>query len=186
MRAKKGFTFDPCHGCGQVPDHWEGRPKDSVCSNCKNTLKLARKFAEEQSSGNELVQVAIPAQSHWLPYLRQSSLQNQACKDVREAIWRLAISCSSPVVKGADFTKAQLLIPVPKNERTDWRPSWPEELRWMSESVASRFATLYMIVRQELDNSYEEGRERGQNLLGQLAAGDLSINDFNKMSLGER
>ncbi len=72
-RAKKGYTFDVCHGCGQVPSHWEGRPKDKVCSNCENTLKLARQFNVEQASKTDIVKVGIPTQSHWLPYIRRSS-----------------------------------------------------------------------------------------------------------------
>ncbi|WP_395009089.1 hypothetical protein [Undibacterium sp.] len=39
---------------------------------------------------------------------------------------------------------------------------------------------------QELNECYNDGKERGQNLLGQLAAGDLSINDFNDMTLSKK
>jgi len=186
MRAKKGFTFDACHGCGQVPTHWQGRRKDAVCSNCENTLKLANKFADERSGSCEMVQVAIPTQSHWLPYLRLSGIRNSAHVGVQKAIWKLAMDCSSPVFEGADLFEAQYLIPLQKNERTDWRPSRPEDVRLMPKNVAAQFAVLYAAIKHELDNCYAEGKDRGQNLLAQLAAGDLSVNDFNEISLARK
>lgn len=67
LRARKGYTFDACHGCGQVPTGHQGRPKTGVCSNCAQTLKLAQRLAEEQTAaGTEVLPVGIPTQPHWL------------------------------------------------------------------------------------------------------------------------
>lgn len=184
-RAKKGYTFDACHGCGQVPSHWEGRPKDKVCSNCQNTLKLATQFNTEQSNKNEIAKVGIPAQPHWLPYIRSSTSRKAGKLDVRSEFWKLAILCSTPSLEDPCFNGVQRLIPIPPGDRPDWSPHEAKDIRLMVSSVSAQFAVLYSAIMQQLNECYEDGKERGQSLLGQLASGDLSVNDFNKMTLSK-
>lgn len=182
LRAKKGFTFDPCHGCGQVPSDWQGRPKDKVCSNCANTLQLARKFTDEQAAIGDVVQVAIPTQPHWFPYIPHSNIRRQQM-GTQETIWQLALSCSSPSIENTGVAGVPRLIPVPSNGRTDWSPHKQEDVRLMPASIAAQFAMLYTVISRELTESYEDGKERGQSLLGQLASGEITASKFNEMSI---
>ncbi|MES2877522.1 MAG: hypothetical protein V4713_03800 [Pseudomonadota bacterium] len=182
-RAKKGYTFDACHGCGQVPSDWQGRPAKGVCSNCQQTLDLARRLAKEQTAaGAAMLAVGIPTQPHWLPYLTQASnFGGEKRPNIQNEFWKLALLCSSPAIERA--ANPQVLAKPKKNERMDWSPHRPEDVRLMPAGIAAQFDTLFDAIRQGLDAAREEGKERGQSLLGQLASGDITANKFNEMTL---
>lgn len=186
MHAKKGYTFDACHGCGQVPSDWQGRPTKGVCSNCQQTLDLARRLAKEQTAaGTEMQSIGIPTQPHWLPYLAQASNFNSEKRpDIREEYWKLAMLCSSPAIERT--ANPQVLAKPKKHERTDWSPYRPEDVRLIPAGIAAQFDVLFDAIRQGLDAAREEGKDRGQSLLGQLASGDITANQFNDMTLGCR
>ena len=131
IRARKGFTFDACHGCGQTPSDYQGRPKDGVCRNCAQTLKLARRFAEEQTApGTEIKPVGIPTRSHWLPYLSQASdLGGEKIPDIQHEFWKLALLCSQPAIERVDASL--VLAKSKKGESNDWSPHYPEDVRLM-------------------------------------------------------
>lgn len=186
MRARKGYTFDACHGCGVVPSDCQGRPTKGVCSNCQQTLDLARRLAKEQTAaGAELQAVGIPTQPHWLPYLAQASNFNcEKRPDILDEYWKLALLCSSPAIELT--AKPQLLAKPKLNERAGWSPYRPEDVRLMPAGVAVQFSVLFDAIRQGLDAARDEGKERGQSLLSQLASGEITANSFNEMTLRGR
>lgn len=183
-RASKGYTFDACHGCGQVPSDWPGRPKMGVCSNCEQTLKLARSMAAEQlAAGNEVKSVGIPTQSHWLPRLPEaSSFGRRERPSIRHEFWKLALLCSSQSIESDG--SPEMLVKPEVNERMDWSARRPEDIRLMPAGMAAQFDTLFDAIRQGLEAAHAEGKERGQSLLGQLASGEITANAFNEMTLG--
>lgn len=182
-RAPRGRTFDPCHGCGQVPSAWNGRAKDQVCNVCATNLALAKKVAEDQTRADLRV-VTVPTAPHWLPYLHRSRSRPDRA-DVQAELWKLAILCSVPAMS-IPAVKAQRLVPLLDGDRTDWSASRIEDYRSIPAAVADQFAVLYNALRHELVDCYNEGKREGQNLLGQLASGDITANEFNDLTLRER
>lgn len=186
MRARKGYTFDPCHGCGIAPTDWQGRPTKGVCSNCQQSLDLARRLAKEQTAeGVELKAVGIPTQPHWLPYLPQASNYGATKRpDIREEFWKLALLCSSQAVEYC--ATPEILAKARKGERTNWTPHRPEDVRLMPAGTAMQFDVLFNAISQGLSAANAEGKESGQNLLGQLASGEITANRFNEMTIHGR
>lgn len=183
MRAPKGQTFDPCHGCGQVPQHYLGRPKTGVCSNCQHTLQLAQRIAQDQAAA-EMKVVGIPTQPHWLPYLSEAhdDAFNRTRPSIRDEFWKLAVLCSSPAIETSAAWPPVLVQPR-SGESRGWSPARDEDKRLMPPAVADQFAALFEAIRLGLPAAYQDGKQRGQSLLGQLAAGEITANAFNDMAI---
>lgn len=183
MRAKKGYTFDPCHGCGEVPDGYEGRKKDAVCSNCRQTLNLAKKAADDQKLRGDAIVVAIPTQSHWLPYLLERGSFDER-NAIQRAFWAVALASSAPHLDGG-LRQAKYLVTSRSGDHSPWSAYGPEDFRLMPAGVATSLDVLYSAIRKGLETCYSEGKKDGSNLLGQLASGGITADKFNDMALGQ-
>lgn len=180
MKAKKGFTFDPCHGCGQVPTQYGGRKKDAVCSECSQTLSLAKRAAHDQKQRGDAVVVAIPTQSHWLPYL----YEKEGDRGIQKAFWELAIASSAPRMDCSFSGASKRLIPPGRSD--SWSPHAPEDYRLMPSGVADSLHALFDAIGKGLDGNYNAGKRDGSNLLNQLASGGITTEKFNEWSLSSQ
>lgn len=174
-RAPRGYTFDPCPGCGQIHDH-QSRPKDGVCASCREVLTAhAKAVSEAQSRG--LVAVGVPEMPHWLPYIPNDQ------HGMQKPFHAVALAVSVPSSGGVDFfddTRRLVTIPPGTNYGSDWGPYRITDFRVMPAPVAKALRELYEGLLQAIPGAYEKGKADGRDLLAMLSAGELTNADFER------
>ena len=96
------------------------------------------------------------------------------------------ISGSKPLNKD-DFTrKAQMeivgtVVPLPKSG--GYRMGHDSVIRQATEQKIEEFNSLFLLIEEAIDQAYKNGQRKGQDLLGQLASGQLSVEQLNRKAL---
>lgn len=185
-RAPAGRTLDPCHGCGLVPSEWRGRPKAGVCDNCRNTLDLAQRAAKEQAArGDEIGEFYLPTQPHWLPYLPHDRSEGFGSHPIQTALWKLALAVSSPNV-GKDVNYNATPIFSNPNPSGSSGHLGRECSRMLRADIAAQLDGLLTTVHAGLQFAHEDGKQDGTNMIAQLAAGGITVNQLNEFTLKGR
>jgi hypothetical protein len=163
---RKGSS-KPCPGCGQVKS-W--RPASEVCTDCKRLLKRAA-WLEEQVSrlGDDEIIVYYGSKPHWNEYI---SSQSNIGRDLMDSFFRLAEATTRPSL-ASDSTFGMLLGKVEYGGGKYTVTTVP---------IANAIRDLRDLVVKALKSEYLAGKKDGQNLLMQLANGDLSPDKFNQKS----
>ena len=178
-RAPKGRTYDACHGCGQPPQNWQGRPKEGVCESCEAALKLAKQVAKSQEAATDTAIFSLPAQPHWLPYLPERGERSK--RAIQTGFWELAKACSSPAMN-PDCEVFAALVQSRKGDSSNYRGD-SRDARVFGADVAQKLQRLYAAVDDGLRAAYVAGEEHGASLLAQLASGDITAGQFNEYAL---
>lgn len=176
-RAPKGYTFDPCPGCGGV-DEMSSRPKLGVCRQCRTVLDgHARHVADLAKKGDALFMYGVPEAAHWLPYLTEYLNENKS--PIQKGFWNLAIAVSEVNVGGFPENGETLF----ESQRTDsrhWFGHHAKDYRLMPKHVAENLRTLFNEVKTGLTAAYTQGKSDGSNLLAMLNSGELTTSDFER------
>lgn len=191
-RAPRGYTYEPCPGCGAGGDHI--RPRNGVCGVCANDIAWARQERENAvrrtEAADRKVPVAFPPVSHWLPYLPEKGTSNYP---IRHAFHAVVMSVTeTPARAQLDVARAQLpddsqgiahLIVAPRGGYASggsWMPGRMEDYRVLDAHAAPPLSALYDAIRQGLEAAFREGVQYGRSLLFQLNDGALSTDDFTR------
>jgi hypothetical protein len=190
-RAPRGYTYDPCPGCGETKG--QPRPRDGVCATCTHAIAWAKaerdKMANRADAESRVVPVAFPPCSHWLPYLPEKGKSGSPIQQAYHAIVRLVTEDATSVQ--LDVARNQLtdcsrgidrLIPPHQGgyHGSDWSPYKLDDYRMIDAQLAQPLSTLYDAIRQGLEAAYRDGVQYGRSLLFQLNDGSLSTDDFAK------
>ncbi len=170
MRASK----TPCPGCGQVGKY---RPADRVCLDCFKDLleieELRAKFKAEAEGAEALL---LPWAPHYLPYVphENSRRRNDEQPGIQDSFYALMDHLGKPT-GGAEIDAACMI--EPKRDAFS-SGSWAEAKIYPKGT--QKFArNLYDAILRLADASYKEGFERGDNLLANLARGEVTVKDYN-------
>lgn len=176
-RAPKGYTYDPCPGCGSGHD-FQPRPKEGVCVSCREVLNAhAKAVGEARVKG--LVAVGVPEASHWLPYIANDP------HDMQKRFHAVALAVSVPSAGGVDnFDDSRRLVlkPPGTNYGSDWGPHRITDFRVMPAPVAMALRHLFEGLLQSIPGAYDKGKSDGRNLLAMLSAGELTNAEFERRS----
>lgn len=154
----------PCPGCGQVKG---GRSASKVCRECEVLLERAGWMEEQLAELDEdEIVVSFGKGAHWNQYIYTRS---DTGRDLVDIFQRIANAGSRPALTYK--AKFNLLGVI---------DAFGEKCVVMTEPLAEAIRDLRIAVQDALKLEYEQGKKDGQNLLRQLADGDISINDFNK------
>ena len=176
------FCKHPCPGCGKT-DYYG--LKGTLCMDCKETLKIgknvqtARKLKVDAKTGSFLIPwayYAFPHFSHGSGHKKYKLGEFEGhAKDVYEyALYQLIglLSEQSHQHEGPALIKYE--SPGHDDKHV------PVIMR---KDLAALISEIYSAVVRMTENAYREGREDGENLIGRLASGDLTIRELNKESI---
>ena len=196
-RASRGMTYDPCDGCHgerqtlvtytNDPDgehsHMPQRHKGSVCGACSSLLAHASTIIARHSEAQDALRGQV-FQRHpkvrGLLRLRDeigSGFMHDEGGDVQDAIVAIAIATGLPVSRENRTHEryggmAASLVPY-DNERGSSAPT-----RLYSIEQIDAFERLVEAMETGLVSAYRRGHARGADLLARLAAGDLTVFEY--------
>lgn len=180
--ARRGhgrITRKPCPGCGRA-DGWPYRNADHVCRFCRTLLLEAIKARLQRPETEE--ELVVVSERAWeTRYMEgeycSASINEEGTprKRLEVAMHRLSLEVSQEA-PGEDcgdhrylYKREQLLSPM----------SW-KAVRRIRKAVAGILADLDLAVRDSLTECSRLAELKGQNVLLQLAAGRMSVDDLNK------
>jgi hypothetical protein len=164
----KGWSKKPCPGCGRP-----GHPLDGVCATCRDTLETATRQRNTLQSRHATYRMyRLPPGDDYFPSL---GLPQEADRAVRAAL----AAALTALTDRSEFLGVP--FPPPKDGTPYLLPveSWYEGLPVpLTPDQAAAVRALVPALRKALRDAYNLGLQRGQNLLRQLAAGDVTIAQF--------
>jgi len=177
-RARAGYTFDACPGCGKSDDIYP-RLKSGVCNECRSILDGHARFMGELSSSGDKEYYGIPEVSHWLPYLQDYS--NTRDDSVQKAFWNLALAASDANPGGLPDRKESLFERLESDGGSNrWHGYKETDYRLFNRRVAENLRDLFNKVRLGIDAAYAKGKSDGTNILSMLSRGELSTPEFER------
>ncbi|MCY4635091.1 MAG: hypothetical protein OXG04_11420 [Acidobacteria bacterium] len=189
-RARRGCTYDPWPCCGKVITWNGGRPKGTICPACSRLIRLGED-AEKRTRETDTGIYTWAEQSHWWPryYGPYSFEQRDTAEKLAQAMFDLieAVSVLRETREhgyGSLGKSGQSEGPVLECIGEDGRPRRYESggtaLVHIPRAVRERLDNLDANIRTALREAYAEGNRRGRSILRQLAAGEMSLSDFEK------
>jgi hypothetical protein len=167
MRASK----TPCPGCGQTGKH---RPADKVCLECfKDLLEIKELREHMQAEGANAEVLALPFAPHGLPYVpHEKDRREEGVPNVQESFFNLLQSLGKPT--SGDDIEFDRMIESEKSYSSD-SPRHPKIYPKGTQKLAR---DLYSAILRLADAAYERGFNRGDDLLGNLAKGEVTVKDY--------
>lgn len=179
-------TRKPCHGCGSP----RLRDADSVCAACRYTLDWAARAKSD-------VQLAAYTVGRQVPhYLHDGRMTN---RPIGKALLQLCLVTFPEAPPGMPAAQAHGPLQAwPNPPFKEWRSenmppvsallrTSPDDSHYgrgpavaMTAEQADALETLHEAISAGLKQAYADGLARGQDLLRQLAAGDLTVDAFNE------
>jgi hypothetical protein len=162
----RGTTWDPCHACGDEGN----RPKNSVCGKCRSIFERALRREAEVAAAGEDVIVRSCERAYAMPYLRHETARGDPSGEnpIRKPMLRLSEVISEPAIHATD---AQDLW---GDGRYDW-----VTYRRMPRAAFEAMRDAYDAIGKALTAAHREGHREGRDLLLQLAAGEITNDEFN-------
>ena len=168
----KGITKKPCHGCGEA----KHRPIDALCGTCRTELDEARAIRKAMEENTELEQYRMPWTYYSLPYIPNlgpgdRDIKNDFQKAIRELITRVG---------------------VPKDSRKWHKPETKHVIDgtkdddgtiYLKADVRELLNTIYHAALKMVKSSHARGKAEGRSFITQLAAGEVTIDVFNKAAI---
>ena len=173
-----GRSKKPCIGCGAAPSqdryghHWTA--KKPLCKDCREAIKNYKKALKlaDRSLKTDLQAFNIPethpAERLWPIY---DEGENHTLRPYRDAFLKLCHAVGTPCIEYTDNT---LLVQQRQNCQKDANLAFEPE-------VALVLRELHAAVCALANKSYEEGRERGSNLLNSLLEGSMTNTGINEI-----
>lgn len=182
-RAPRGYYKDPCQGCGST----ETRRKGTLCHVCAGKLEAFEQWQRELAARpREILPFVTKAVAYAIPYLRHDGerldaggtrLQvrffdlAQAISEPRAIDGQAAIPDDRPAGDAAVF-------PESGNVSARYAGDW-NEVRLFDATAARALRALFVDVRAALREAHSEGVRQGRNLISQLAAGEITVDQLN-------
>lgn len=162
------------------------RPKDSICRGCTQLLLRAERIVELHKAArerrNEYVHPRDPSSFRHVgkEWLALFGWYHPLEKRLHEVLSRLARATGIPVPRDA-FPRPlegyyQGVVRMGDEDRQGARYSGPAEL--FTEEQLAAFDALIDTMQEVASAAYAEGHAKGSSLLARLAAGDLTVFDF--------
>ncbi len=165
----KGWSQKPCPGCGRA-----GHPLDGVCATCRDTLDRAWKRETALVARHAAYRAyQLPTHADDLPPL---GLPHDHDRPVRAALATAIVALADrPEFLGVPFPWPDDHSPHLLSTDRRYHPALPVPL---TPEQAAAVRGLVPALRNALREAYNLGLQRGHNLLAQLAAGDVTMAQF--------
>ena len=196
LAAMRGHTWDPWPCCASAVDEadwYRGRPKkQTVCPDCKELIRLGKDTRRRASEAGEAI-FKWPKRHHdWPGYYGRYHFQHEPRSgasngpyDAGDALRRRMFDLVNTLGRAAEGHAWQSDAPrVLTCEERSCRisPYEGELLMTMNPKVRETLDALDAAVRKALESAYREGKQRGQNILVNLARNEMTVNEFNRQT----
>ena len=178
-RASRGCTYDPYPCCGKPASEHGGRLKNRICDDCKKLIETGRdalKAAREDRGEENFTWVSQP--HFWPMYYGPHELSDRTRRGLSNAMYEL-VNTLSTVVRNPPWSRGER-APKVIDVRQDRYEREGTITVSMKPEVRERLHELDGMIRKALAETHEDGKRRGRSALLNLAAGELSIADFDK------
>ena len=193
IAAARGHTWDPWPCCSTAvdPAEWyRGRPKKTIiCPDCVELIRLGKDARHRACDAGRTTFKWTTVYCNWPAYYGPYEFQykpnapsggpRNAGDALRQAMFDLVNALSQSAPGHAWQSKASDVLTCDKTSRRI-SPYESETLVTMEDKVQETLDTFDATLRDALESAYREGKSRGQNILLNLAANELSVNDFNR------
>ena len=171
-------TKKPCPSCNVVHSY---RKADDICHECRGLIEEAKaeRLRRHRDQVTELVR--LPWAAHSFPHIFHSRRGDvSAGQRIQESIFKLASEVLGiPSPHEHDSTLPKLV------EGQDGNIYDGRDVYRLPAGERAVIGELYKGVLELSETAYAEGYRDGQRLITQLAKGEVSIDKFNKLSIGE-
>ena len=176
-RVPAEHTRDPWPCCGKAADEQYGRFKEGVCKECARLIAIGRESDKRAAEGGEKLYRWVDLQHHWPRYYGRYTFSGRETGDeLAEAMFDLAERLTRRTETCEGSRDAEHLLEC---KDTSSRYEHTMIVR-TAEPVRDRLNRLDAMIRRALGEAYTEGKARGQSIVMQLAAGELSTREFDK------
>lgn len=178
-RARRGYTYEPCPGCGIAPTLEKGGPRKSkrVCFECLRKLEFATAAERTMAERADLNLVHLAWAAHGQEYLG-----GRDCGPVQSAFWELAKTLGE--VPDGPWRNAEQLIRPNRNSPSGSNVhEWPNLSRLVSPAQIQAFRSLWDAVKAWGERTEEHAKQQGSSLLVQLASGQITADQLNERTL---
>ena len=170
-RLRRGRTRDPWPCCDKDVDQERGRPKDTICSDCGELIRIGRNTRERHAQAGE--QTYYWAQEpHWWPqyYGQYEFTKHDLKRKLADAMFELVNLITTPVETRHWRKDGDRPVIEAKGRPQDYEYGGTV---LVSADPATRDAVneLDARIRECLKSAYDAGKAEGQRSLLQLASG---------------
>lgn len=173
----RGYTKKPCHGCGEVPKDYHGRPTEGVCGDCADLLRFARLQKTQLATTENLETFLFPESYYRLPYL--SHVKTAFRGDERKPADVFSQTYLQLLHRLGRITENRVPFTI-RNYPHVIEGSEGSDVGVMDRDTRRYLNSIYQAVVAMLKEAYEAGKKDGRSLIVGLAAGDVSIETFNR------
>lgn len=171
--TRPGRSNQPCHGCGSTQTHFTGQ----VCDNCKAALREHKEIMVQRAAVKDAVVMQSKERSHAMPRLSHQPWRELGDDPIQSGF--LALVGFLSTAAAYDSSAPQIFKKPSKDTGyEEWRCS----VR-INPDHAKVLGDTYEAVRSGLEYAYAQGHARGKDLLGQLAAGHMTADEFNDRAI---
>lgn len=166
-------TKKPCPGCGE-PQPWF-RDADKVCGHCQKLIEDGKNARAQAKVGKQAVR--MPFAPHGLPYIHHADKKGG---EIQRVFVELARSLG-PLVQGTEEgVKSVPLVEGMEGSSYASGDKYVSVLR----GTPALLNQLYQLIVKACETAHTGGRRQGEDLIGSLAAGRLSLEELNRRSIG--
>lgn len=191
--AMRGHTWDPWPCCETEVDEsrwYRGRPKrETLCPDCKELIRLGKDALLKSSDAGEATFKWTSKHHHWPGYYGPYHFRSRpwarlgeprdAGDELRRKMFELVNALTHPAPGHPWTSNAAAVLTCDERSRRISRYE-SATLVTMDPNVRTALDAFDGAVRRALEDAYREGKERGQNILLNLAGNEITVNDFNR------
>lgn len=172
-------TKKPCPACGVVDYR---READKICVACERLIADGKTFREQAAKAVKqkvLAAYSIPVW-HWLPYIHHGYVRGQspeASQEFQKIFLELVAALSSP-------SRADGHVHDCRTDHLIKGQQGGNHIAMLDPAIVAILGRLYQAADAMTQAGYTNGFNEGNDMLGRMVTGELSIDAINKLSIG--
>ena len=180
QRVLRGHTRDPWPCCNTAADERWGRPKGTICDQCKNLIATGKDAIRQRQERSESTYKWARMRHWWPQYYGPYEFRRSGTRTaLANAMFHLVEAVTTPVHAGWNAEHEGYVL-----ECKDTHSKYDGSLFVSAErETRERLNDLDAEIRNALAEAYAEGKTKGQRNLLQFAAGEMSLSDFEKRTI---
>ena len=182
-RAQRGHTHDPWPCCGKDSGYARGRAKNTICPDCRKLIWLGKKTLEQQAAAKQAVFIWVK-EEHWWPmyYGPYDFPDHEMGRRLANAMYALATRIVEDTDAWVWNDKLEYLLTCGESGRSSYTHEGRKAVS-IDPALCEALDELDAAIRESLEGVFKEGQAQGRSIMLQLAAGTLSMEDYNRQTL---